>query len=329
MIISRTPYRLSLFGGGTDYPQWYKKHGGRVLSFTIDRYLYITVRELPPFFDHRVRLVYSQIEECHSAEQLEHPAAREVLRFLEIGRGVEIHYDGDLPSHSGMGSSSAFTVGLLNALSGHIGREVTKRSLMTDSIYLEQEVIGEAVGSQDQTSAAYGGANKIVFAQDGSISIHPLQISPERLAELQEHLLLFFTRQPRRADQVAASYAGDLGSRHTAIDRVEQITNEAESILKGKGSLAVLGPLMNESWWLKRSLSSRVSNAAIDEIYQTATGAGALGGKLTGAGGGGMFLFVAPPDSHQQIKRRLSKLLHIPFSFSFTGSEIIFSDSSY
>ena len=329
MIISRTPYRLSLFGGGTDYPGWYKNNGGKVLSFTIDKYLYITVRTLPPFFEHRLRLVYSKIEECKSFDQLQHPAAREVLRFLKVYDGVEIHYDGDLPSHSGVGSSSAFTVGLLNALSGHIGREVTKHSLLRDSICIEQEMIGETVGSQDQASAAFGGSNEILFATDGSINVQPLQIESERLCELNRNLLIFFTGQYRRAEEITTSYSANLESKRVTLDRVREIVDEAQAILVGSQSLESLGALMDESWQLKRSLSDKVSNTAIDAIYETAKNAGALGGKLTGAGGGGMFLFVAPPDTHRDIQVSLSNLLHIPFSFGSTGSEIIFSDHAY
>lgn len=329
MIISRTPYRISLFGGGTDYPEWYKENGGKVLSFTIDKFLYITLRTLPPFFDHRLRLVASEIEQCQSSDQVQHPAAREVLRFLGIKDGVEIHYDGDLPSHSGMGSSSAFTVGLLNALSGHLNKEVTKHSLLRDSIYIEQEVIGEAVGSQDQASAAFGGSNEILFGKDGSINVEPLKIDPERLAALNRHLLLFFTGQSRRAEDVVISYIENLKSKHRTLDRVRELVDEALFVLAGAQPLEAIGALMDENWQLKRSLSDKVSNTSIDEIYELAKKAGALGGKLTGAGGGGMFLFFAPPDSHQSIRASLSNLIHIPFSFGSTGSEIIFSDRAY
>jgi len=329
MIISRTPYRISLFGGGTDYPEWYKKNGGKVLSFTIDKFLYITVRTLPPFFDHRLRLVYSKIEQCQSLDQLQHPAAREVLRFLGVKNGVEIHYDGDLPSHSGVGSSSAFTVGLLNALSRHIGKGASKHSLLRDSIYIEQEVIREAVGSQDQACAAFGGSNEILFEKDGSINVKPLKIDSERLVALNRYLLLFFTGQSRRAEEVAKSYTTNLESKQATLDRVRELVDEAQVVLVGSQPLEAIGALMDENWQLKRSLSDKVSNASIDDIYEIAKKAGALGGKLTGAGGGGMFLFIAPPDSHQRIRASLSKLLHIPFSLGSTGSEIIFSDSAY
>ena len=326
MIISRTPYRISLFGGGTDYPAWYRKYGGKVLSSTIDKYLYISVRNLPPYFDHRLRLVYSVIEECQSCEEIRHPAAREVLKYLGVRDGVEIHYDGDLPGQSGMGSSSAFTVGLLHALSAYLGKEVTPQFLTKQSIHIEQEVIGEAVGSQDQVNAAYGGFNSIGFHKDGSISVQPFVLTPDQMSELNEHLLLFFTRKARFAHEIATSYFNNLDSQKGKLIRMLKMVDEAENILRGEGELNQIGNLLDESWSLKRSFSSAVSSEAIDSVYEAAKSAGALGGKLTGAGGGGMLLLFVPPSRQSSVKDKLNHLLHIPFHFQLGGSQVIFSD---
>ena len=328
MIISRTPYRISLFGGGTDYPAWYRKHGGKVIATTIDKYLYISVRHLPPYFSHKLRLVYSIIEECQSAGEIKHPAAREVLKYLGVKDGVEIHYDGDLPGQSGMGSSSSFTVGLLNALITYLGGEATSESLAKKSIHIEQDLVGEAVGSQDQVSAAYGGFNKIGFHKDGSVSVEPMTLAPDRVTELNEHLLLFFTGKARFAHEVAISYSNNLDSQKEKLNRMVEMVDEAKNILYGAGELDQIGNLLDESWTLKRTFSSAVSSEAIDSVYEVAKSAGALGGKLTGAGGGGMLLLFTPPSKQSNVREKLNHLLHIPFCFQKNGTEIIFSDRS-
>ena len=199
MIISRTPFRISFFGGGTDYPAWYRQHGGAVLAATINKYCYLTCRYLPPFFEHRIRVVYSKIENCQRPGEIAHPSARETLLFLKMDRGIEIHHDGDLPGRSGMGSSSSFTVGLLNALHALEGRAVGKKQLATESIHIEQDVLKETVGSQDQVCAAYGGVNRISFLQNGGFTVQPMTLTQERLAELNSHLMLFYTGIKRTA----------------------------------------------------------------------------------------------------------------------------------
>ena len=327
MIISRTPYRISLFGGGTDYPTWYRKYGGRVLATTIDKYLYITVRQLHPYFKHRLRLVYSIIEECQSCDELKHPSAREVLRYLGVKRDVEIHYDGDLPGQSGVGSSSAFTVGLLKALNSYLGIETTPQSLTTDSIHIEQQMIRESVGSQDQVSAAYGGFNTITFREDGEIFVDPVAVDTERRNLLNDHLMLFFTGKSRIADTISASYAGNLDLQKDKLCRMFEMVEEALDIMMGENNLCRLGELLDESWILKRSLSDAVSNENVDAYYATAKSAGALGGKLTGAGGGGMLLLFVPPEKQNNVREKLNHLLHIPFEFESTGTRIIFSDN--
>ena len=325
MIISRTPYRISFFGGGTDYPAWYLKHGGQVLSTTIDKYLYISCRYLPPFFEHRLRLVYSQIEMCQHSSELDHPSAREVMKFLGIDNGLELHYDGDLPGRSGLGSSSAFTVGLLNALYAYQGQMISPHRLAMESIHIEQDIIKETVGSQDQANAAYGGLNKIQFKQDGAINVDPITISCERLKSLDENLMLYYTGVIRTAEKVAKSYVENIQTKQKQLVRMHAMVDEAIDILINS-DLDDFGFLLNEAWQEKRSLSKLVSNSHVDEIYTAALSAGALGGKLSGAGGGGFLLLYVPFEKQPDIKQKLSCLLHIPFSFESKGSQIIFYD---
>jgi len=327
MIVSRTPYRISFFGGGTDYPAWYAKHGGGVLATTIDKYCYLTCRHLPPFFEHKIRVVYSKIENCHSIDEIGHPAIREVLRFMEFDRGVEIHHDGDLPARSGMGSSSAFTVGLLHALYALKGIMPGKRRLALEGIHVEQNLLKETVGSQDQVSAAYGGFNHIKFFPNSEISVIPLTIPPDRLKELNANLMLLYTGIKRTASTIADSYVKtfDESKRHLRIMR--DLLDESLSILNGSQELRGFGDLLDEAWRAKKSLSSAVTNPQVDQLYEEAKAAGALGGKLLGAGGGGFMLLFVPPDRQQEVRDRLNRSLFVPFKFEFSGSQIIFFDS--
>jgi len=324
MIISRTPFRISFFGGGTDYPAWYRQHGGSVLATTIDKYCYLTCRYLPPFFDHRIRIVYSDIEMCQRAEEIKHPAVREVLSFLGIKRGVEIHHDGDLPARSGMGSSSAFTVGLLNALYALKGVMPSKPQLARESILVEQERLKEVVGSQDQVMAAYGGLNHVTFLPNGEISVRPVTLPAERINELKSHLLMFYSGVKRTASQVASTYANDLEARRQQLRIMSDFVDEGLSILSGREDITRFGVLLREAWETKQSLSAKVSNPYVDELFAAALGAGAIGGKLTGAGGGGFLLLFVPPASHQKVREALRRLLWLPFDFEFSGSQIIF-----
>jgi len=325
MIISRTPYRISFFGGGTDYPSWYLKNGGQVVSTTIDKYLYITCRYLPPFFEHRLRLVYSNIELCQHIDELEHPSAREVLKYLNIRNGLEIHYDGDLPSRSGLGSSSAFTVGLLNALYAYKGKIVPKSRLAIESINIEQNLIKETVGSQDQVNAAHGGLNRIQFKQSGDIIVDPITLSKERINALEKSLMLFYTGIVRTAEKVAKSYVDNIQVNEKQLILMHAMVNEAIELINN-GDLDSFGMLLDEAWQKKRSLSKLVSNSHVDEIYAAAISVGALGGKLSGAGGGGFLLLYVPVENQANVKKKLSHLLHIPFSFETNGTQIIFFD---
>jgi D-glycero-alpha-D-manno-heptose-7-phosphate kinase len=326
MIISRTPFRISFFGGGTDYPAWYAKNGGAVLATTIDKYCYLTCRYLPPFFEHRIRLVYRKIEQCQTVDEIEHPVVREALRQLDINRGIEIHHDGDLPARSGIGSSSSFTVGLLHALYALKGQMPSKRQLAMESIDIEQRRLHETVGSQDQVLAAYGGMNNIVFARDGEISVRPITLSADRLAELNDHLLLFYTGIMRTASDIAASYVNDLHSREQQLHLIVDMVNEGVSILNSQQDIGAFGKLLHEAWQAKRKLSTVVSNNHIDEIYCLAMSAGATGGKLLGAGGGGFMLLFVPPSKQPTVREKLNKLIHVPFKFESLGSRIIFFD---
>ena len=294
MVISRTPFRISFFGGGTDYPAWYRQHGGSVLSATINKYCYLTCRYLPPFFEHRIRVVYSKIEDCRTVDEIAHPAVRAILRYSNFDRGLEIHHDGDLPGRSGMGSSSAFTVGLLHALYALRGQIISKQQLAKESIHIEQDVLKETVGSQDQVCAAYGGLNQINFQPSGEVTVHPLTLSPARLRELNLHLMLFYTGIIRTASTVAASYVEDIETKHSQLKRMAELLRQSLDILNGGRNLIEFGELLHQSWEAKRSLSDKVSNSQVDACYAAARSAGAIGGKLLGAGGGGFLLLFVP-----------------------------------
>ncbi|HEY5869920.1 MAG TPA: kinase [Candidatus Tectomicrobia bacterium] len=326
MIISRTPFRLSFFGGGTDYPAWYRKHGGAVLATTIDKYCYITCRNLPPFFEHRICVIYSKMEYCQTIDEIAHPSVREILRYLHYDRGVEIHHDGDLPARSGMGSSSAFTVGLLHAMYALKGQMVSKHQLAMESIHLEQDILKETVGSQDQVLAAYGGLNHITFLPNGEISVRPMTITRERMRELNAHLMLFYTGIKRTASNIAESYVNGIEDRKRQLRIMKDLVEESLSILSSDQDLSGFGELLHEAWQAKRSLSSSVSNSHVDDLYEQALSAGAIGGKLVGAGGGGFLLLFVPPARQPEIREKLNQLIYVPFKFEFSGSQVIFCD---
>lgn len=326
MIISRTPFRISFFGGGTDYPSWYKNHNGAVLATTINKYCYLTVRYLPPFFGNKYRLVYSKIENCQNLEDIEHPSAREIIRYLGIEEGLEIHHDGDLPARSGLGSSSAFTVGLLHALYALKGQMPNKTRLAKESIHLEQEILKETVGSQDQVLAAHGGFHKIHFNLDGEIYVQPMTLPSERTWELNDHLMLFYSGLPRIASNVAKSYVNNIDNQRRQLRIMQDLVEEAISVLGSSKDINLFGELLNEGWQLKRTLSSSVTNSFIDEVYEQALKSGATGGKLIGAGGGGFILLFVPPAFQKRVREKLNKLIYVPFKFESQGSQIIFYD---
>jgi len=325
MIISRTPFRISFFGGGTDYPTWFEKHGGVVLAATIDKYCYLTARRLPPIFEHRYRIIYSRMEDCRTIDEISHPVVRAVLRHLNITEGLEIHHDADLPARSGMGSSSAFTVGLLHALKALQGTMSERHGLAAESIHLEQHVLQENVGSQDQVQAAYGGLNHIVFLAHGEFSVRPVTLPLARMEELNDHLMLFYTGIVRTASEVAATFLPTLEEAKRRQLRVfKELVEEGLAVLYGNGDLTEFGRLLDEGWREKRSLSDRVSSAEIDNLYASARNAGAVGGKITGAGGGGFLLLFVPPDRQASVKQALHPLVHVPFKFDTSGSQIVY-----
>ena len=326
MIISRTPFRISFFGGGTDYPAWYLKNGGEVLATTINKYCYLTCRYLPPFFEHRIRLVYSKVENCKTVDEIRHPVVHELMKRLNIDRGVEIHHDGDLPARSGMGSSSAFTVGLLHALYALKGQMRSKHELAMESIHVEQELLKETVGSQDQVQAAYGGPNHVTFHPSGEILVRPLTNTRDRMEELQSHLMLFYTGIKRTASDIASTYVDDIEARRSQLLSLGEMVRESISIINSDGDITEFGKLLHEAWRAKRSLSASVSNPLVDDIYDQAISAGAIGGKLTGAGGGGFLILFVQPFKQARVKEKLKNLLHVPFRFDFNGSRIIFFD---
>jgi D-glycero-alpha-D-manno-heptose-7-phosphate kinase len=330
LIVSRTPYRISFFGGGTDYPEYYLQHGGRTLGVAINKYCYLNIRKLPPFFDYKHRIVYSKQENVNSIDEIQHPSVRETLKYLGIDYGLSIHHDGDIPARSGMGSSSAFTVGLLNSLNAINGKMSTKQELTKNSIHIEQNLIKENVGSQDQTFAAYGGLNVINFLQNGEISVCPIIMSQNRLREFEGNIMLFFSGLSRTASEVVTEQVKNTSINIPNLDKMKHLVDVAYDILINPDrSLNEFGELLNHTWELKKSLSSKVSNKNIDNMYEKAIKAGALGGKLLGAGGGGFMAFYVTKDKQDSVKDALKDYLHIPFNFDFEGSKIVVYEPNY
>jgi D-glycero-alpha-D-manno-heptose-7-phosphate kinase len=324
MIISRTPFRISLFGGGSDYPTWYREHGGAVLGMAIDKYCRISVRHLPPFFEHKHRIVYSRIELVNEIGKIEHPAVRAILREMRVDSGIEIHHDGDLPARSGLGSSSSFTVGLINALNALNGRHVSRYELAHEAIRIEQEVIRENVGSQDQIWAAYGGINRIDFARDGSFEVTPVIMPTARRIELQGSLMMFFTGLSRIASEVAGAKIANMSNKTRHIKTMTHMVDEALDIINTPARpLSAIGELMHEGWMLKRDLAKNVTNPMIDELYEAGRAAGATGGKLLGAGGGGFMVFFVPPEKQAAVRAKLAKLINVSFAIEPAGSRIM------
>ena len=324
MIITKTPYRISFFGGGTDHPAWFKENGGKVLATTFDKYCYISVRCLPQFFDHKFRVVYSAIESVKTIDQIKHPSVRETLNYFKIKKGLEIHHDGDLPARSGLGSSSSFTVGLINALNALKGVQNSKLDLANSAIHVEQNLINECVGSQDQISAAYGGMNEIIFNRDESFLVNPAILSQDRKNELNDHLMLFYSGISRFSSDISKSQVSNIKNCTPQMQDLFDMVDEGSSILKNPNiSLDEFGKLLHESWQVKRSLSDKVSNSLINEIYEVARSSGALGGKVLGAGGGGFILLFVKPKDQEVVKVKLKNLVHVPFKFENTGSKVV------
>ena len=322
MIISATPYRISFFGGGTDYPVWFQEHGGAVLATTINKYCYITCRTLPPFFEYRHRIVWSQVELVNKVDEIVHPAVREAIRYMNVQQGLEIHHDGDLPARSGLGSSSSFSVGILHALRALDGKMTSKSELAQLAIHLEQHLLKEDVGIQDQIMTAYGGLNVVEFDPDSEFRVNPIPIDPLRKELFQHHLMLIYTGISRTASEVAKSQIESIPRKKEVMRDILDMVPEATKILAGTGDISEFGRLLHEAWLLKKSITERISTSLVDDMYERARNAGALGGKLLGAGGGGFIVFFVEPGLHQSVLEALEEFLLVPFELENSGSHI-------
>lgn len=324
MIISRTPFRISFFGGGTDFPEFFREHGGSVLLTTINRYCYISVHSIRPYFAYRYRASYFKAETVNRPAEFSHPLIRECLLFVRPRDGLEITHVSELPARTGVGTSSAFTVGLLHALHTLRGQRVTPEDLAREAILIERQRVGDSGGHQDQYAAAYGGLLRLRFHRNGRVGVDRLALVSGRVNALEDHLLLFHTGVEQSAEAVLREQKKRTRGNTGALKEMLGMVDEAERILLSRADLAEFGRLLHESWMHKRSLASGISNTLIDGLYQEARRAGALGGKLLGAGGRGFLLVFARPEDHARVRRRLRRLRQVPFQFCMEGSRIIF-----
>ena len=323
MIITQTPFRMSFFGGGTDFSGFYNEHGGAVLSTTVDKYAYVTVRHLPPFFDYRTHLTYSKEEKVNSIEEIKHPAIRNAMQWLDMHK-IRMTYEADLPARSGLGTSSSFAVGMLEAFYALKGKYADKRKLADDAIYLERTLCAEAGGIQDQIAASFGGFNRIDFSRDG-YTVRPVIMNRERKEELNNHLMLFFTGFSRFSSDIQKGTEKSMKDKTSQLLEMYHLVAEAEKILTDKSiSLNEFGKLLDYTWKLKRGISAGISTDSIDEQYAKAMNAGALGGKLLGAGGGGFLLFYVPLEKQADVKNALEDQMCVPFKFENDGTKIIY-----
>lgn len=329
MIITQTPFRMSFFGGGTDFSSFYNEHGGAVISTTFDKYCYVTVRHLPPFFDYKTHVTYSREEKINNLSEMQHPAIRNAMEWLDM-HDIRLTYESDLPARSGLGTSSSFAVGMLSAFYALKGQYADKRKLADDAIYLERTLCKEAGGIQDQIAASFGGMNRINFSADG-YTVHPVIINPERKKLLNEHLMLFFTGFSRFSSDIQKGTEKSMKDKTQQLLEMYKLVDDAEKILTDKNtSLDEFGKLLDYTWQLKRGISSGISTDSIDEQYERAKKAGALGGKLLGAGGGGFLLFYVPKEKQADVKKALAGQMYVPFSFENDGTKVIhYSPETY
>ena len=325
MIITKTPFRMSFFGGGTDFSKFYKEHGGSVISTTFDKYCYVNVRHLPRFFEYSTEISYSKIERVNNIENIEHPAVREAMKFLNID-GIRLTYEADLPARSGLGTSSSFAVGMLNAFYGIKGEYVDKRRLADEAIYLERVLCNESGGIQDQIAASFGGLNRIDFNSEGYV-VNPIIISNERKKELNDNLMLFFTGFSRFSSDISKVQELTMKEKTNQLLEMLQLVNEAEKVLTSNSDLNEFGVLLDYTWKLKRGITNKISNDSIDCLYQKAINAGAKGGKLLGAGGGGFLLFYVEEEKRELVKNAMKDLLYVPFKFENDGTRTIYYSS--
>lgn len=321
MIITQTPFRMSFFGGGTDFPDFYKEHGGAVISTTFDKYCYVNVRHLPRFFDYSTELSYAKIERVTEIDRIEHPAIREAMKYLDMHE-LRLTYEADLPARSGLGTSSSFAVGMLNAFYALKGKYADKKKLADDAIYLERVLCRESGGVQDQIAASYGGLNRINFNADG-YEVNPVIISPERKTQLNRNLMLYFTGFSRFSSDIQKTTQKALADKEKQLLEMLELVDEAEKILTSKTELAEFGRLLDYTWKLKRGISTGISTDSIDRLYAKGIEAGALGGKLLGAGGGGFLLFYVEEDKQEAVHRAMEELLYVPFEFENSGTRVI------
>jgi D-glycero-alpha-D-manno-heptose-7-phosphate kinase len=327
MIISQTPFRVSFFGGGTDFPEFYHEHGGATLLTTINQYCYISIHRISKFFQFRFRASYAKTELVQNPSEFKHPLIRECLLSLDINDGLEITHASDLPGRTGLGTSSAFTVGLLNALHTLKGDRVTAEDLAREAIHIERERVGDVGGRQDQYAAAYGGFIRVDFRKDGHVDVHHLAVSSKRVAELERHLLMFYTGKEKKAGAVLKKQRQRTKVNEKALIEMCHLVDKAQRIIVMEQPIQEFGDLLHRAWELKKTLSGGITNSAIDEAYDVARKAGASGGKILGAGGRGFILLFAKPEFHPAIRRRLAKMQEVHFQFSPDGSRIIFQAS--
>lgn len=323
MIITKTPFRMSFFGGGTDMPSFFNEHGGAVISTTFNKYCYVNVRHMPPFHPYISELVHNRFERVNNVEDIEHPLIRECMKLHDIHE-IRLTYEGDLPARTGLGTSSTFAVGMLNAFCALKGKMMSKRQLAQEAIYVEREVLKEHGGWQDQVAAAYGGLNRIDF-KDGDFEVHPIVISPERKKELDENLLLFYTGIQRFSSEIQADTFAKPIDKTQQLKDMLALVDDAEKVLCDKdASLNEFGRLLDTTWKLKRGTGAKVSNGSIDELYSQAINAGALGGKLLGAGGGGFLLFYCEKEKQESLKKAMERLMIVPFNFENGGTQVLY-----
>lgn len=326
MIVTKTPFRLSLFGGGTDYPDWFSENPGTILSAAMSHYCFLTVKKLPPFFDHRNRVVYSQIENVNNIGDINHPSVKACLQYLEIPEGISITHDADLPAKSGIGSSSAFTVGLLNALYTLKNKSISRENLAKEAIHVEQKIIGENVGIQDQIMASYGGIQMISMGPGNNWSAKPLLLSKPYTRELEKHILLGFTGVSRHAEVQSKKQVDNIkqGVNAHYLNDIKKLAHNAINSLQRGDDMSEIGKLMQDNWQIKKELANGITEEWIDKIYEDSLNHGAYGGKLMGAGGGGFFMFLVPPQIQKQFKEKMIDIkVWVPFKFDWHGSKVI------
>lgn len=324
MIITKTPFRMSFFGGGTDMEEYFRENEGAVLSTTFDKYCYVNVRHLPRFFDYSTELSYSKTERVTDINDIQHPAIREAMKMLDM-REIRLTYEADLPARSGLGTSSSFAVGMLNAFYALKGKYADKKKLADEAIYLERVLCNESGGWQDQIAASFGGFNRINFNSDG-YEVLPVIISPERKRMLNDNLLMFFTGFTRFSSDVQkANKTSSSEDKREKLKKMYSLVDEAEAVLTDKNrNLDEFGHLLDTTWKLKKGTGGAVSTGSIDELYERGMKAGALGGKLLGAGGGGFLVFYVQPEKHEAVKEAMKDLMYIPFKFEDGGTRVIY-----